>query len=549
MKLLPSLCIKTILVVFLMSLTVACEKDYSEIGSDIIDNQNIAIEYQSYPAKSYNKLIRPFQSNNLPNNLLGYYYDPNFGGTTAHFLAHLTPQSFNPDFGDNPALDSVVLTLPYTSRLDGDTYSLDSLYGGGPIKLAIYKNNFFLRNFDPGSDLDDFQRFYSNSALSQDESLNISELEGQLLYETDEFIPSNAAIDLYEPNSEGVLEVSETLAPSLRVKLEGPAETGLPEGYWESLFFEREDGLELTSSSHFYEYFRGLYFKVEPVNESSGSMIQMDFSAAGATLKLYYSYDFTSPTTDEVSRLQRSYDLGFFGNRISLFETNFDTDALQSIENANELEGDEQLFLKGCDGAMAVIELFSEDNNGNDFNDFMTDFREVINPGQPDEERIIKRLINEAFLEFYIDQTALDSDSDLPNRIYIYDLNNNTPLIDYLQDPSVNPITADSKFIHLVPLTTETDSQGNESQKYKVRLTEHLNNIIVNDSTNLKLGVVVSSNVAAVNSQRLLNYDAVVKGVPTTTVLSPKGIILHGSNAIDPTKQVKLNIYYTQPNN
>ena len=73
---------------------------------------------------------------------------------------------------------------------------------------------------------------------------------------------------------------------------------------------------------------------------------------------------------------------------------------------------------------MAVIELFSEDNNGNDFNDFITEFREVINPGEPDEERIVKRLINEAYLEFYVDQAALDSDSDIPNRIYIYDLNN-----------------------------------------------------------------------------------------------------------------------------
>ena len=31
--------------------------------------------------------------------------------------------------------------------------------------------------------------------------------------------------------------------------------------------------------------------------------------------------------------------------------------------------------------------------------------------------------------------------------------------------------------------------------------------------------------------------------------LSPKGVILHGSNSNDPLKKVKLNIYYSQVNN
>ena len=175
--------------------------------------------------------------------------------------------------------------------------------------------------------------------------------------------------------------------------------------------------------------------------------------------------------------------------------------------------------------------------------------RQIINEGQPDEERIIKRLINEAYLEFYVDEANLDPNNDIPNRIYVYDLDNNTPLLDYSLDSSVNTSTSDSKFIHLVPLSVETDGQGNTYRKYKVRLTSHLNNIIVNDATNLKLGVVVSSNVGAAINQKLLNYDPLVKGIPAGTILSPKGVILHGSNSNDPLKKVKLNIYYSQVNN
>ena len=530
-----------------IAFTLCCEEDYTEIGTDVINNQNISIDNQSYPAKTYNKRITPFQSNNLPSNLLGYYYDPNFGGTTAHFLSQLTPQNFSPSFGNNPVLDSVFLTIPYASKTDGETYTLDSLYGNGPIKLSVFKNNFFLRNFDPGSDLDDFQAYYSNGALSASESLNPADLEAQLLYTSNAFTPSNASIDLEEINEDGERFVSETLTPSLRIRLDNS--DMLPQDFWETLIFDKEDDDELSSASNFYNYFRGLYFKVEPVNSSSGSMVQLNFSSANAHVKLHYSFE-SDPDEDGVTTTNQGvYQLNFSGNRTTLFENNFNTGFLQAIDAADEIQGDAQLFLKGGEGSMAVVELFSEDEAGNDFDDFITDYREIINEGQPDEERIIKRLINEAYLEFYVDEASLDTNTDFPNRIYVYDLDNNTPLLDYNQDSSVNTSTSDSKFIHLVPLSVETDDQGNTYKKYKVRLTSHLNNIIVNDATNLKLGVVVSSNVGAAINQKLLNYDPLVKGIPAGTILSPKGVILHGSNSNDPLKKVKLNIYYSQVNN
>ena len=530
-----------------IAFTLCCEEDYTEIGTDVINNQNISIDNQSYPAKTYNKRITPFQSNNLPSNLLGYYYDPNFGGTTAHFLSQLTPQNFSPIFGNNPVLDSVFLTIPYASKTDGETYTLDSLYGNGPIKLSVFKNNFFLRNFDPGSDLDDFQAYYSNGALSASEGLNPADLEAQFLYTSNAFTPSNASIDLEEINEDGERFVSETLTPSLRIRLDNS--DMLPQDFWETLIFDKEDDDELSSASNFYNYFRGLYFKVEPVNSSSGSMVQLNFSSANAHVKLHYSFE-SDPDEDGVTTTNQGvYQLNFSGNRTTLFENNFNTGFLQAIDAADEIQGDAQLFLKGGEGSMAVVELFSEDEAGNDFDDFITDFREIINEGQPDEERIIKRLINEAYLEFYVDEASLDTNTDFPNRIYVYDLDNNTPLLDYTQDSSVNTSTSDSKFIHLVPLSVETDDQGNTYKKYKVRLTSHLNNIIVNDATNLKLGVVVSSNVGAAINQKLLNYDPLVKGIPAGTILSPKGVILHGSNSNDPLKKVKLNIYYSQVNN
>ena len=203
---------KLLTVGLVISLFFACEKEFSEIGSGIVGDPNIEIKYQAYPAKTYNKRITPFQSNGLPKNFLGYYNDPVFGSTSVHFLAQLTPKNYNVSFGDNPVLDSVVLTIPYAVKKKDDLYTIDSLYGEHPVKLSIFKNNFLLRDFDPNSDLDESQRYFSDGSLSSTVQLNTSDLEGELLYTTSNFFPSNEEIILTEENDEGETETSATLA-------------------------------------------------------------------------------------------------------------------------------------------------------------------------------------------------------------------------------------------------------------------------------------------------------------------------------------------------
>jgi hypothetical protein len=237
--------------------------------------------------------------------------------------------------------------------------------------------------------------------------------------------------------------------------------------------------------------------------------------------------------------------LSFSGNNVAIFDNDFNPSILQTInDTSTDLEGDDFLYLKGGEGSMAVIELFPRDEEGNAEaeQDFKNEFRDIDN----DERITPKRLINEAFLEFYVKESL--HNSDLPNRVYIYDLNNNIPVADFFFDQTVNTTSMDSKFTHLVPLATETDSNGVEHKKYKVRLTEHLNNIILRDSTNVRLGLLVSSNVGLTNLNKFKNIED-IQGVPTGTILSPKSVILYGNNSPDTTKHPKLNVYYTEPNN
>ena len=556
MKNLNSVLFKSVCCLSLIFMIQACDNEFSEIGTGIVGTPDFEIKNGTYPVKTYNKKMKPFQSNGLSENLLGYYYDPVFGDSKVDFVGQLTPKTFAPDFGDDTILDSVVLTVPYKSTIDTETmtYTLDYLYGSDPIKLSVFKNNYYLRAFDPNADLDAPQNYYSNGTLAQGEPMGASNLEGQLIYQDNSYFPSADSIDLWEDNEEtDVFEVASTLQPSLRVHLFSPTgQNSNPiAAFWDDLIFSKEEDEVLSSSTNFYDYFRGLYFKAESITPMGGNLMQLDFSSTDASVTIYYTYEETVTVNGETSTItsQGEYEMNFTGNRVNIFDNTFNASVTNIIDDTTtDAEGDDYLYLKGGEGSMAIVELFA-DEAGNSEEDQLNEFREVDNNGLVS----VKRLINEAYLEFYIDETQLNTDH--PNRVYLYDLDNNLPMTDFFLDQTVNTASADSKFTHLVPLSTETSADGTEQKKYKIRLTEHLNNIIIDDSTNVKLGLVVSSNVGSASPRGFqtsidvgIGLDiTTIEGVPTGTVLSPKSVVLHGSNSPVAAKRVKLNIYYTEP--
>jgi hypothetical protein len=534
---------------------IACDKDFASIESDVVNSDNTAnftTDKTTYPVISYNKKITPFQSNRLPAYLLGYYNDPVFGTSSANFVSQMFPAAFDPSFGDNIVLDSVILKIPYFSTSlgvddDGNTsYKLDSVYGNTPIKLSVYQNNFFLRNFDPESEFNDSQKYFSNGATSQTNFINPTELEGQLLYINDMFVPSDKQILLTEIDTvtnEPV--ITDRLAPAIRVHLDNPNDT-----YWQDLFFNKEGEPEISNQNNFADYFRGLYFKAEAM-DVNGSLMQLNFASAEANITIYYTSEvLVSGSDSETIQEAGTFILSFSGNLVNIFNNNF-----IPIPVGDAINGDEKLYLKGGEGSMAVIDLFNgeiEDSNGvlgPAFEVLKNTYRKIDENGSFIKESngnfIMNRLVNEAYLEFFVDQSIVQGNE--PDRIYLYDMDNNTPLIDYLLDQSVTNLTINTKINHLVPLVRVDDDTNGEGIKYKIRITQHINNIIIKDSTNVTLGLVVTSNVGAIDPSTLLDEDD--KIVPSGTILSPRGTVLFGNNTTNEDKKVKLTIYYTEPDN
>ncbi|RLD26207.1 MAG: DUF4270 domain-containing protein [Bacteroidetes bacterium] len=519
------------LIAFILGGFIACDKDFSSLDSDVINPDNAAnfsTGFDEYSVITYNKNTGPVQTNGLSSNLLGYYFDPVFGTSISNFVSQMSPTTFNPTFGENVVLDSVVLTIPYFSRLietdeDGNTtYELDSIFGDTPIKLSIYKNNYFLRDFDPDSEFNDPQKYFSNGSTFS---------EGELLYEDLSFSPSEEQIVLTViDTSTNEPVVTNRLAPAIRVKLNNPNDT-----FWQDLIFNKEGEPELSNINNFADYFRGLYFKVE-ATAVNGTLMMLDFTSTSTHLTLFFTSDIVNSDSDsdtETIENEGTFVLNFTGNKVNIFNNNFIT-----IPDGDSINGDEKLYLKGGEGSMAIVNLFNGDDEGNsiEFEQFKNDYK---------ENNIQKKLINEAYLEFYVEQTIVQGEE--PDRVYLFDLNNNITLIDYVFDQSVTATT--TKLDHLVPLQRVDDNPNGEGIKYKIRITEHIKNLALKDSTNVKLGLVVTTNVASITAFELQNETDVLGAIPSGAILSPRGTVLHGNNTSNSDKKVTFKVYYTEPNN
>ena len=531
--------------IFLL-LIVSCEKDFASFDSQVVNSDN-AINFSTnsveYGLTTRSEMVNPVQSNNLPSFLLGSYTHPQYGRSNSSFVGQMVPEDYDHDFGDNVVLDSVVLTIPYYSRgidtsEEGDiTYEIDSVYGNSPVKISVYKNNFFLRTFDPFSDFNTSQGYFSNGSLSVEEIIDATQLEGELLFEIDDFTPSEQQINLTELDTAGNPYVAQRIAPALRFKLNNPNDD-----FWESNFFENEGNQVLTNEPNFKEFFRGLYIKVE--SNSDGSMMLLNFASSNSKLTIHYTSDNTNigdsdtGSVDEIETNQHEYVINFSGNLVNLF----DNETLIDVSTMEQTNGNENIFLRGGEGIVSTLDLFGgtiTNDNGDEISEF-EHFKDFFYDDISDEPI---RIINEAYIEFFVNQNF--SNDDEPERIYIYNYEQNSALIDYFLDQSVSSLTINAKINHLEPLLRDSLSDD-RGVKYKIRITEHLNNLILRDSTNAQLALGVISDIASVQNFKILD-ESENKSLASGVILSPKGTILHGNLSSDTEKRPKIKIYYTEP--
>lgn len=533
--------LKKLTLVFSVIFFVACDKDFNELGSNIIEDDihHDNMTRTEAGVVAFDRATGAVQSNNLPLNSMGIYKNPAFGTTTAHFVSQVKLGSINPTFTTNVTVDTVYLYIPYFSRLvsrnnDGTaTYALDSIYGNtnASMRLNIHENGFFLRDSDPGTTFLSGQRYYSDQLAEIDAAKNPNRLNNSTdIIENDEFKISAAQVERMVGTT-----VAERFAPGIFVHLDTD--------FFKNKIINAPAG-KLINQNVFKEWFRGLYFNIQ-ANSDDGAMATMDFGDGKITI--IYRQDEVAGTegTPSANRVRRTLTLDMNEssstniNTINFFVNDYKPEYLNAINTSDEADGDDRLHIKGGNGSLAFIKLNDADLNA---------LKETNMGG--------KVLINEANISFYIDQAQLNGAKE-PLRIYLYDVENKRPIYDYYTDVTTNTLNQKyNKAVHGGIIQRTAEGRG---YRYKIRLTNHINNIINKDSTNITLGLAVTESINVLGSASLKNpvnaglhpvtgQPATTSTLPVASVVSPVGTILYGNTpAVPEDKRLKLEIFYTKP--
>jgi len=555
--------LKTLIIGVVIIFTASCDKDINEIGAGIVGDEHYGLNVQHFDVLAYNQDLGPVQTNDLPINQLGYYNNPVFGKTKASLFTQVNLATVNPTFY-SPTIDSVYLYVPYYSTLvetnsdtGNSTYTLDSIHGNGKINLGVYESDYDI-TYDASSGLQQLSKYYSNQKpdfdakianggvkLNNDNKNIFDHTAPDDNSQNSQFVFSEKQILFYKKDASGnagYTEVASRKAPGMLLNLDT--------SFFVNKIFNAPTG-KLYNNSTFNTYFKGLYFKVDEAAGSAaqGTLAMMNFSRGVVTI--VYK-DKTSLTDATVIRKELNINLN--GHTVNLLEND---NNYPGYVPPDHTAGDANLYLKGGNGSMAVIDLFNGDKNDN--STALNDMRDK------------KWLINEANLTFYIDKSKIGASAPEPNRIYLYDLTHNRPLVDLYTDYTTSINSKYNKFIHGGILLDENSvsvkqDAGGRGTKYKIKITNYIRNLfkyggsaVDKDSTNVRLGLVVTENIlnAGLNylktpfttsSSSTAGSTFATKYFPVMSVVNPLGTILYGSNpSVPDDKRLKLEIYYTKP--
>ena len=597
-----------IFILFIILSELSCTKEYNSIGTEILKSDTFETSLENIPVFASQKLIQPFKSNGLNSYQLGQINDNIFGKTEASFITQLTLSQPNPYFGkwdseseingdsnnikvieENETVNNVVLEIPFfnntfdsdgdgvidlydvdsndiysdsdgdgvsdiversngTDPLNPDTdgdgindnedtesinpnngatvYDVDSLIGNinASFKIKIEELDYYLRDYDPTNNFESFQKYYSDDHF-------IKNFSKETLFDDNIEIDTNEVVIYNEddPDTDDVDEsitVKERLSPRLKIPLDN--------AFFQDKILNKEGSVDLLNPDNFNLFFKGLI--ISSYNFSDDLLMILDYS--NSKIKINYDYDVyndngTADDTsdDSVEKENKDFEILLSGNQLNLF--NKDNYSQEILDNVNNSENLSKGYLKGGEGFMLELDLFTKNNGENILN-------EIRSKGW---------LINEANLTIYVDQTTINSYGGLiePARLYLYNIEDQTPLIDYFIDNSTGNKESDKKINHDGLLEYQSDKKG---LKYKIRISEHIKNIVRNDSISPKLGLVVTSSIE--NSQNLdLRENYSLSTIPISSAINPLGTVIYGPNPESENfdKRLRLEIYYTEINN
>ena len=561
------------------SFLVSCDDDISEVGSNALIGSELNITEESRFSISSGQIdITKPRTNNLDYYLIGDN-DHGFGNTTYSILTQLdsysvfvqesyTETTDTDENGDETVstttdidyeLNDITLVIPYRYDLVGSDddnndedsttsqYYIESTITGESFKYNIYESDYILQKTDPNNLSGAAQEYYGDGSDGEN-VFDRSFLKKTLITSGTYDLPSTGDIFtvelFYDEDNDGDeddeysdegLSDQFTAITAIRIPLESFRERILEiitaKGGGEDANGNSIDIIDfsrITEDNFTTEIFRGLYIESSTIG---GVAEILDFSEsfvnAGIQLKFTKTTTFNDRNEDddenentneaddvEVTTEEVITTLKFSESPINIIEKT----ATTSLPSA---ETNEEIILQSGMGRIGTIDLFSEIT----VEESETATEESITLKELYAENI---LLNDAVLKLTVNPNSdfFLSEDDLPDTIFITDLESGSILSDYSNNFSSSDEDNETlKEGHLISIRNDdgdiiTDEDGNIV--YEINITRHLSNILRQEDddesseSNCTLALSVSEDLNLI----LVNQNAIT--TRTSSIYNPK---------------------------
>jgi len=296
------------LFLLLLAFAVSCKDDVSGLGWDLLNGTEGASFNDTTTVIAYSVLEDTLNTTGLTANMVGSLQDPVFGNSSAAICAQFALGSSSINFGTNPVIDSVVLTLQISSCY-GDT--------NAAVGFRVYQLREILSSTDD---------YYHNSVVSYDHT------------------PLNYSLQSYaiRPH-ESIIVDTNILSPHLRIRLS--------QAFGQHLLNICKDA---NSNTAFQRVFKGLRIAAVSHTGSTGYMLVSSLTSSLSGITLYYhnenqpSAKHTFPCNSRCARFtQFSHDYAASSNEQFVQEV---------LQNRREI-GQDVLFVQGTAGVKTRVEF------------------------------------------------------------------------------------------------------------------------------------------------------------------------------------------------
>jgi len=332
-----------------------CEPDADTLGEQLFLNGAAQGTEKAYDVTAYNidnhDTIRT-DASKLSFGVLGAFNESQFGMQKASYLTQVKLSTYDPDFGTNAVVDSVVLVIKpkyasdsvttntvddnftYTTAADGAVNAKKVVNTYPVLKFGRAKKTLTLRVHQ----VETFLKSASDTVKSN-QAYDISNDLGSKVF-------NGKASSVAITKDDGGAALFTASTPGIRIPLD--------KNFFQTKIIAKKDQPELQDASNFIRYFKGLRVSVD---EQDGYLFQ--FFPNDMEMIMYYKYDKTENGTTTRPQTSYSFVLGSGNAHIGQYQYDrYGSASKDPLYNTyNSVNGDPKLFVQAMGGNSIGIKI------------------------------------------------------------------------------------------------------------------------------------------------------------------------------------------------